>query len=195
LLALPGVDTKAALARLGGNSEALVALFKRFEQTQGGTVTEVRAQLAAGQRQLAAQSLHRLRGVAANLGATQVAGLTAEAEAILHRDHADPAALDAALTVLDQALQGLAAGARQLSVSTDSLPQGNPIAHDLPQKLAELHSLLQNNNLKALDVLRQLRPALADAEGWSALAEAVETLDFAAAQAIVADMLYRKDSA
>ena len=195
LLALPGVDTKAALARLGGNSDALVALFKRFEQTQGGTVTEVRTQLAAGQRQLAAQSLHRLRGVAANLGATQVAGLTAEAEAILHRDHADPAALDTALTVLDQALQRLAAGARQLSVSTDSLPQGNPIAHDLPQKLAELHSLLQNNNLKALDVLRQLRPALADAAGWSALAEAVETLDFAAAQAIVADMLYRKDSA
>ncbi|WP_229219623.1 response regulator [Duganella sp. BJB1802] len=195
LLALPGVDTKAALARLGGNSDALVALFKRFEQTQGATVTEVRAQLAAGHRQQAAQSLHRLRGVAANLGATQVAGLTAEAEAILHRDHPDPAALDAALTVLDQALQGLAADARQLSVSTDSLPQGKPIAHDLPQKLAELHSLLQNNNLKALDVLRQLRPALTDANGWSALAEAVETLDFTAAQAIVADMLHRKDSA
>ncbi|WP_229213172.1 MULTISPECIES: PAS domain-containing protein [unclassified Duganella] len=195
LLALPGVDTKAALARLGGNSDALVALFKRFEQTQGATVTEVRAQLAAGHRQQAAQSLHRLRGVAANLGATQVAGLTAEAEAILHRDHPDPAALDAALTVLDQALQGLAADARRLSVSTDSLPQGKPIAHDLPQKLAELHSLLQNNNLKALDVLRQLRPALTDADGWSALAEAVETLDFTAAQAIVADMLHRKDSA
>jgi len=195
LPALPGVDTAAALARLGGNSGALVALLKRFEQSQGGTVTEVRALLAAGQRQQAAQSLHRLRGVAANLGATQVAGLTAEAEAILHRDHPDPAALDAALTVLDQALQRLAADARQLSVSTDSLPSSNPIAHDLPQKLAELHSLLQNNNLKALDVLRQLRPALADASGWGALAEAVETLDFTAAQAIVAEMLYRKDSA
>ncbi|MQA42877.1 Hpt domain-containing protein, partial [Rugamonas aquatica] len=82
---LPGIDIDAALARLGGNHEALVALLKRFEQSQGGTVSEVKALLAAGQRPQAAQSLHRLRGVAANLGAGEVAGLTAAVETALRQ--------------------------------------------------------------------------------------------------------------
>ncbi|MQA23696.1 PAS domain-containing protein [Rugamonas rivuli] len=195
---LPGIDLDAALARLGGNREALMALLKRFEQSQGGTVTEVKALLAAGQRQQAAQSLHRLRGVAANLGATEVAALTSAAEAALRQDP-DMATLQAALDPLEQALQRVAAGARQLSAPASApasdIPASNNVAHDLPQKLAELQSLLQNNNLKALEHFQQLRPALAAAEPVRALAEAVETLNFKVAQKMVEDMLQRKESA
>jgi len=170
-----------------------VALLKRFELSQGDTVTEVRALLAAGQRQQAAQSLHRLRGVAANLGATQVAGLTANAETVLHHAAPEPAALHAALDQLEAALQRLTAAARQLA-APDVLPS-NTVTHDLPQKLAELQCLLQNNNLKALEHFRALRPALAATAQAGALAEAVETLNFTVAQEMVADMLQRKDSA
>ncbi|WP_229211392.1 MULTISPECIES: PAS domain-containing protein [unclassified Duganella] len=193
LAALPGVDLDAALARLGGNADALVALLKRFEQSQGDTVTEVRALLAAGQPQQAAQSLHRLRGVAANLGATQIAGLTANVEAVLHHAAPEPAALHAALEQLESALQRLTAAARQLA-APDVLPS-NTVTHDLPQKLAELQCLLQNNNLKALEHFRALRPALAATAQTGALAEAVETLNFTVAQKMVDDMLQRKDSA
>uniref|UniRef100_UPI002FCDA90B PAS domain-containing protein n=1 Tax=Duganella sp. S19_KUP01_CR8 TaxID=3025502 RepID=UPI002FCDA90B len=193
LAALPGVDLDAALARLGGNADALVALLKRFELSQGGTVGEVRALLAAGQPQQAAQSLHRLRGVAANLGATQVAGLTANVEAVLHHAAPEPAALQAALAQLESALQRLTAAARQLA-APDVLPS-NTVTQDLPQKLAELQCLLQNNNLKALEHFRALRPALAATAQAGALAEAVETLNFTVAQKMVADMLQRKDSA
>ncbi|OEZ55622.1 Hpt domain protein [Duganella sp. HH105] len=173
-------------------------MLKRFEQSQGGTVTEVRALLADGQRQQAAQSLHRLRGVAANLGASEVASLTAAAEAVLRQDP-DLAQLQAALDPLEQALQRVAAGARQLSAAAPApasdIPISNNVAHDLPQKLAELQSLLQNNNLKALEHFQQLRPALAAAEPVRALAEAVETLNFKVAQKMVEDMLQRKESA
>jgi PAS domain S-box-containing protein len=203
--ALPGIDRAAALARLGGNYDALVGLLKRFEQSQGGTVGEVRALLAAGRLPQAAQALHRLRGVAANLGAGAVAGLAAEAEAALRqagadRDGAAPpapnAALDQALTQLARALDVVAGGARQLSAppALDVLPS-NSVGSDLPQKLAELKGLLQNNNLKALEHFQQLRPALAAAEQATALAEAVETLNFRAAHEIVADLLQRKESA
>ena len=198
LPSLPGIDVDAALARLGGNREALVALLQRFDQSQGGTVAEVKALLAAGQRQQAAQSLHRLRGVAANLGASEVAALTAAAEAVLRQDP-DMAQLQAALDPLEQALQRVAAGACQLSAAAPApasdIPGSNNVAHDLPQKLAELQSLLQNNNLKALEHFQQLRPALAAAEPVRALAEAVETLNFKAAQKMVEDMLQRKESA
>ncbi len=193
LAALPGVELDAALARLGGNADALAALLKRFEQSQGDTVAEVRALLAAGQRPQAAQSLHRLRGVAANLGATQIAGLSANVEALLHHPAPEPGALHAALEQLAAALQRLTAAARQLAAP--DIPSSNTVTHDLPQKLAELQCLLQNNNLKALEHFRALRPALAATAQTGALAEAVETLNFTVAQSMVADMLQRKDSA
>ena len=199
---LPGIDVAAALGRLGGNRDALSALLRRFEQSQGGTAAEVGALLAAGQHQQAGQSLHRLRGVAANLGATEVARLCSAAEAELRQPAPDPGPLHATLTQLERALRQVAAGARQLAAAEaaqaeaePAVPAGNTVTPDLPQKLAELQCLLQNNNLKALDHFQQLRPALGTAAPARALAEAVETLNFKAAQEMVEDMLQRKESA
>jgi PAS domain S-box-containing protein len=192
---LPGIDTDAALARLGGNYEALSALLKRFEQSQGGAVGEVRALLGAGQRQQAAQVLHRLRGVAANLGASDVARLTASAEAVLHDADADTLAMPAALGRLEQALSLVNRTARNLATPKQNIPTSNTPPPDLTLKLAELKGLLQNNNLKALEHFRELRPALVSATQAQALGEAVETLNFKAARQMVEEMLQRKESA
>ncbi|USX18413.1 response regulator [Oxalobacteraceae bacterium OTU3REALA1] len=194
--ALAGIDIEAALARLGGDRETLTALLRRFEQSQGGTVDEVRALLAGGQPQQAAQALHRLRGVASNLGAAEVSRLTALAETALHQDaEAGGGALDAALDQLATALGVVAASVRGMAAADPDMPEGNTDASDLPQKLAELQSLLQNNNLKALEHFRELRPALAATAQSGALAEAVETLDFSTAAKLVENMLQRKESA
>nr|WP_315260419.1 response regulator [uncultured Duganella sp.] len=192
---LPGIDTDAALARLGGNYEALTALLKRFEQSQGDAVNEVRALLAGHQRQPAAQVLHRLRGVAANLGASDVARLSAAAEAVLHDVNADTLAMPAALNRLQQALDLVARTARTLATPQQNVPLSNTEPSDLAQKLAELQGLLQNNNLKALEHFKALRPALASAEQAQALGEAVDTLNFKAAHRMVEKMLQRKESA
>ena len=194
--ALPGIDVDTALARLGGDREALSALLRRFEQSQGGTVDEVRALLADGQRQPAAQALHRLRGVASNLGAGDVARLCALAENVLHHDNDSGGdTLDTALDQLATALGVVAASVRGMSAADLDMPTGNTDTSDLPQKLAELQSLLQNNNLKALEHFRELRPALAATAQSGALAEAVETLDFITAAKLVDIMLQRKESA
>jgi two-component system sensor histidine kinase/response regulator len=189
---LPGIDVDTALARLGGNYEALVTLLKRFERSQGSTVAEVRALLAAGQRQQAAQALHRLRGVAANLGAAEVARLTAHAESAM-REAGGPA-VPAALKQLELALAVVGRTARQLQTPAQKFHSNNTPPSDLAQKLAELQSLLQNNNMKALEHFQALRPALA-ADQAQALTEAVETLNFKAAHQMVEDMLQRKESA
>jgi CheY-like chemotaxis protein len=194
--AVPGIDIDAALARLGGDREALTALLRRFEQSQGGTVDEVRALLADGQRQPAAQALHRLRGVASNLGAGEVSRLSALAEhALLRDDQADGGALDTSLDQLAAALGVVIASVRGMSAAGQDMPVGNTNIADLPVKLAELQSLLQNNNLKALEHFRALRPALAAMAQSGALAEAVETLDFITAATLVDIMLQRKESA
>ena len=195
---LPGIDLDTALARMGGNYDALAALLKRFERTHGDTVLEVRAALGAGERLTALQALHRLRGVAANLGANEVARLTAVVETALHHHHTDTA-LYAALDQLALALDTVVGGARLLDVQEQNIPNSNINQAELVLTLAELQSLLQNNNLKALEHFRTLRPSLAGMEHAVRLAEAVESLDFDLAarlvDEVIQEMKQRKDSA
>jgi len=194
---LPGIDLDAALKRLAGNYPAFVGLLKRFENSQGGTVTDVRSLLANNKREEAAKLLHRLRGVAANLGAGDIARISAQAEVALHQD--SDAELAFMLTALDQSIRVVTAAARTLPLP---LPTGTPeaepgMARDLTQALQELVSLLETNNMKALTHFQSVRPLL-DSNGHGtvlALANAIETLDFAAAEALVRDLLKRKENA
>ena len=195
---LPGIDMEAALPRMGGHFDALLNLLKRFEQSHGGAVDEVRALLATGQHAAARQLLHRLRGVAANLGAATVARLTAQAEAELHADNsdtADPATLRQVLLALENAILVVLDGVRAAAAPAVPAPAAGAPAHDMPQKLAELQKLLQNNNLKALAHFQSLRPALPVTAASQALADAVETLNFKEAERLVEDLLQRKESA
>ena len=188
----PGIDLEAALQRFGGNYHAFASLLRRFENSQGGAVAEVRALLAKDQRQSAGQVLHRLRGVAANLGAGRIAELSRQAETALQQ--ANPAELPGLLGALDQALAEVCAGARGLVLPAEA---AGVHTADLPQKLAELQGLLQNNNLKALTHFQSLRASLdsIEREAALALAEAVETLNFSAAEQLVTELLKRKEIA
>ena len=199
---LPGIDLAAVLPRLGGNYAALAGLLQRFEHSHGHAVSEVRTLLAAGERHGAGQLLHRLRGVSANLGAREIARRCADLEALLRAAPTeattpDAPAMQQQLQALEQALDQVAAGARTLAPAPAAAAAPSQPAHNLPQKLAELQSLLQNNNLKALTHFQELRPAIAATvpDGARALADAVETLNFKDAQRMVEDLLHRKESA
>ncbi|HEV7815585.1 MAG TPA: response regulator, partial [Janthinobacterium sp.] len=189
---LPGIELKAALQRFGGNDAAFVALLKRFENSQGDAVAETRRLIVAGERRAAAQMLHRLRGVAANLGAGDVATMASLAEIALNG--AQPAELAAQLDALEHAMAVVIDAARTLPLP--SAPPGNDTAAadaDLPRALEELLALLQNSNLKALTRFQALRPALerGEREATLALADAVETLSFGVAETLVRAMLDR----
>jgi len=187
-----GVDTRLTAAEMN-DFQARVLIARSVGIGPRFSTAEVRALLAAGQRQPAAQVLHRLRGVAANLGAAEVARLSAGAEHALQQD-ADSLALAAALRQLEQALEVVTRTARSLARPAADPPASHSTPSDMLQKLAELQSLLQNNNLRALDAFRALRPALAAATA-DALGEAVDTLNFKAALGMVEDLLQRKESA
>ncbi|MBA5637741.1 PAS domain-containing protein [Duganella sp. LX20W] len=199
LPALPGIDLDAALPRMGGDFDALVQLLRRFVQSQGGSVAEVRQLLASGQRQLAGQALHRLRGVAANLGASDVAQCTAQVEAALLEGH--PEQVEPLLTALQAALSKVADGAALLPASAATATGPREIddssASTFIATLVQLQDLLQNNNLKALSLFQSLRPRLEAVDGTAttALAEAVETLQFRTAGQLVHTMLQQKEIA
>nr|WP_285817037.1 PAS domain-containing protein [Janthinobacterium kumbetense] len=195
---VPGIDLAAALHRFGGDYGAFLALLKRFENSQGDAVEETRRLLAAGQAQQAAQLLHRVCGVAANLGATQIASLAAETEKTLKTGQSHATA--ALLGRLEQAMAEVIEAARTLP---SPLRRGQPAAAapgsgpvDLHAGLAELLVLIRNNNLKALAQFHALHPALqqSDREAALAMAHAIETLNFAEAEKLVLDQLKREEN-
>jgi CheY-like chemotaxis protein len=202
---LPGVDLKATLPRFGGNFASFAALFKRFESSQGGAVTDIRALLDAGDRAGAGQAAHRLRGVAANLGATDVAGQALELEQALRSE--DAAALALRLARLDAALAVVLEAARDLPAPESSTAEPAPDAAapaggtedsaTLRRELAQLLDLLHNNNMKAMAQFETLRPALARLEPGKVapLADAVATLRFEQAAQLVRSLLETKEDA
>jgi len=199
---IPGIDLKTTLPRFGGNFASFAALFKRFENSQGGAVTAIRALLDAGDRTGASQAAHRLRGVAANLGAIDVADQAQDLEQALRSE--DAAALALRLARLEAALHVVLDAARDLPAATAPPP---PVAADpaarsadsatLRQELAQLLDLLQNNNLKAMAQFDALRPALARLEPCkeAPLADAVATLRFEEAAQLVRALLEIREDA
>jgi HPt (histidine-containing phosphotransfer) domain-containing protein len=195
---IAGIDLKATLPRFGGNFASFAALFKRFERSQGGAVAVIRALLDAGDRTGAGQAAHRLRGVAANLGATDVAGQALALEQALRSE--DAAALALRLARLEAALGVVLDAARDLPApEPDTAPPAAPPEDSatLRRELAQLLDLLHNNNMKAMAQFETLRPALARLEPGKAapLADAVATLRFEEAAQLVRALLDMKEDA
>jgi two-component system sensor histidine kinase/response regulator len=195
--ALAGFELAAALKRVGGNFDYFAGLLRRFNQSQGATVDQVRGLLIAGNRKGAAQLLHKMRGVAANLGA---ADLAASALALEHAVHAGDdgdftaslAAVDAAMDIVRATILTLGEAPAEAWATSATLD-----LQSLQTMLADLLGLLQNNNLKAIAAFQSLRASLAgvvEPAAVSELAEAIETLAFARAASLVNDILNRRGS-
>jgi len=195
---IPGIDLKATLPRFGGSFAGFCALFKRFEHSHAGAVGAIRALLDAGDRGGASQAAHRLRGVAANLGATDVAGQALALELALRSE--DASALALRLARLEAALAVVLDAARELpEPAQDAAPAPAPPEDPATVRrgLARLLDLLHNNNLKAMAQFDALKPNLArfDPGRVAALADAVATLRFEGAAQLVRALLDTKEDA
>ena len=186
---LPGLDLRSGLIRLGGDSGVLVALLAKFNSSQGGVVSEVRRVLADGSGDEAARILHRLRGTAANLGATEIARLASEAEAAV-RDRRDRE-LDGHLAGLEEAMATVIASSGALTATNAATTSRVIDQGTLAAAEQRLLVLLRNRNLKAIAEFNALRPIIESAkspQSVQALAAAIDALDFAAAENILVDM-------
>ena len=188
---LPDLDMQAVLPRFGGKREAFHALLRRFLGGADETLTQLDAQLRRADHTAALAEAHRLRGVAANLGATALAAHALEFETALRAG--DDSGAQHALALLRCALASLQAtsGPRPDMPASTAAPVNT-------DALAQLLELLQNNNMKALAAHAALAPALGALlarEEAEALAEAVGTLRFGHAATLVRALLERKEDA
>lgn len=193
---VPGIDLEAALRRVAGNYAAFVSLLKRFENSQGDAVLEVRDFLALDKRYAATRVLHRLKGVAANLGATEVARLSAQVESAVAEGQDSSAA--ALLLSLEQALAVVITAARELPLPAQAGGESTPgVTASLPQALADLLMLLRNSNMRALAAFKAISPLLEQRcpDLLPGLANAIETLDFPNAEHKVQEIMKREETA
>ena len=156
-LEIPGVDTKSALRRTGGNRKRYESLLRRFAEPSAGAVEEIRAALFAGDTSTAARAAHSLKGAAANLGAGALAEFAAKVETAVTTGQG-----------FDEALHSLAISYEAVARAINSaLPAEQFVAAAAPTDLAtvvepltRLKILLKNDDGDAADYILEARPSL-----------------------------------
>jgi HPt (histidine-containing phosphotransfer) domain-containing protein len=83
LLKIAGIDMSLGLKQVGGKRERYESLLRKFASRQAGTVTAIRAALAAGDAASAEREAHSLKGAAATLGALALSEAASNTETAL----------------------------------------------------------------------------------------------------------------
>ncbi|HEY0846400.1 MAG TPA: ATP-binding protein [Noviherbaspirillum sp.] len=93
VLAVDGIDTRAGLRRMAGNTESYRRLLGLFREELATTATGLRQALAAGDKAQAIRLAHTIKGVSANVGANALSGCAARLEGAIGQGQATDDAL------------------------------------------------------------------------------------------------------
>ena len=205
LSAIPGLEVARPLSVLHGNVAKYLGLMRQFINTHAGDMARVLKLLAVSDTTAARQVAHGLKGVAATLGALQLAELARQLEnGLRDSGRADTALTDAiatemlllrgSLTMLPD-LDGIEASDDAPGVGeaqTADLSGSDPVR--LAQIVEELHVLLVASNTRAAQLLARHAVLLRVAFGgqYKEIRRQVDQFDFEAAlssfEAIRADL-------
>ncbi len=156
------LDFDAALGRCAGQRTLLLRLLRDFAHQHAHTVELLANELALGERGAAAEQLHSLKGVAANLGLAGLAQAARQAEAELKGQripelHALEAQLERALAAIGALGQG--------PDGPEPARAPVPAAHTMPTHASKPTAQAPDSAQAALQsVLQRLQPLLADGE-------------------------------
>ncbi len=132
-LAVRGVDSAAAMARLDLDPETYLTLLRRFGAGQAEHLAGLHAALARSDRPTAQSHAHSLKGAALNLGAQAIAAAARDLERVLQGE--DPDAWPEPLGRLERHV-------RELEVGLASLPGEEPSTGAAPLDRAALAAAL-----------------------------------------------------
>jgi CheY-like chemotaxis protein len=190
LPALEGFDTVGALRRVAGNRGLYRRLLISLLHTQGDAQDRLDAALAEGDLRQAEHIVHSIKGVAANLGATDLADAAANLDLELKQGRS-PAALQELFTrELQHTMEQLRrAFGTNPSAEDVVLPlRGERASQEQQLLLAELDSYLAGADGEALEMIEQRRPdllLLLGSEGYGQLAGRMLNFDFAGARQVL----------
>ena len=178
-----GIDLRAALARMGGNSRAYQRALRSFSKDLATLPDQLASLLQQGRFDESKRLMHTFKGMAGTLGIRPLAGLAADAERHLGGAEA-PAPRDA---LIGQMSTLVAATMRDIDHVADALHQSlhaDPAQHsdgpELRRSLDELTGLLRAADMRALEVFERLQRSHAShiTDALKPLDEAMASLDF-----------------
>ncbi len=155
LPALPGFKVEQALSRVGGRVSSYLNLLAMFVDNRSDAVSEIRVALEQGDHESAVRTAHTLKGVAGNLGASDLEHLAQRAETALN---ANERPIEPLLTELEDLLQLTVEQIRKNALQTDQLatPHRAISFEELSVKLTALKNLLENYDSEAEDLLDEI---------------------------------------
>ena len=184
LAAIKGLDAASGLRTLRGDGAFYMRLLEQFAATHGNDASLMSLQAAAGDRDAVRRTAHALKGVAGNLGATNVRNLASD----LERDAGDATgdgSLREKISLLDAELHALVRALRNaLPARSGAGPARKEIdPAQAAETLARLETLLAGNDTAANDMFGEsgeiLAAALGDAAGT--IERQIENYDYAEA--------------
>ena len=190
-----GIDLPAALGRLGGKLPAYQRLLRNFQRDLAALPAQFDALCAAGDAAAlgeAGRLMHTFKGLAGTLGMAVLAQATADAERGLRDEPGNVALCSAALrTAASSTQQDIDAllPALQADIDTSATPARPDTAETEPDFARMLHTLcalLQDADMRAIDIFEQLQQGHAAAlgEALAPIETAIAALDFEQALAL-----------
>ena len=180
---LSGIDVAGGLKRVAGDTELYRNILCKFHDTQADSLKCIRDALASGDRQLAVQLAHSLRGVSGNIGANKLQEKVAILESALKSGaEVEPELLAATEVLLDEVIEGL--GKWDGCVQPNGT-LGQTVDVEAAMALIDrMRALLEDSNGDAVDLMDELSAALSSSEytaHLSALRQHLSAYDFNAA--------------
>lgn len=163
---LPGIDVSDGLKRVAGNKRVYVKILEEFLSAYCDAASSLRSDMDAGRLDEAAKVVHTIKGVAGNIGARDLFKTASDLESAINKGDIEGAwkahaAFEQALSVVKSASAVIEKAYREKSLKR-SLSGKLDIASagDLVEEMAPL---IAGNNLRARDMVGDLRAALAGA--------------------------------
>ena len=148
---LPGLDTEAGVARMGGSVKSYLRLLEKFADNQADAIAEITQAVEQEDGETAVRLAHTLKGVSGSIGADALQQAAAEVEAALK---SDPSALPDGLAQtsleLDRMLGLIRGSASAGNVAADT---ATTLPEDLVPRLQELMEKLEEYDSEAEDIL------------------------------------------
>jgi two-component system sensor histidine kinase/response regulator len=184
LMKIEGLDVKTAMKRLLNKRSSYENILRRFAAGQSESVSEIRAHLAAGDREAAVRTAHTLKGLAGTIGANLLQQRAASIESALKTEKTvndiNPelvdiqTELDRLITAIQSALPAIESAEISVKVHPEKL---TPV-------IRQLSALLAVNDADALSCFTEnaelLRGGLQNSE-YEEIEKAIQDFDFDAA--------------
>ena len=183
---IPGVKVADGLNRVAGNRRLYRDLLGQFAAKQADAAAQVSIALESGDRNLAERIAHTVKGVAGNLGISEVQAVAQKLEKALHGDEETvPALLVEFAKVTDTQVQAIEQALRDSTTARSETVQVSPFsAETAATAVAQLRSLLEASDGDAEASFLSLQNAVAgtiEKPYLDALSESINDFDFASA--------------